>query len=163
MISIAPMLLHHWPEVQSIYKAGISSGHATFRTTVPEWEEWDEGHLPHSRLLALEGAVVLGWAALSPVSSRPWYGGVAEVSVYVHPQAQGRGVGKALLRALVIESERHGIWTLYASIFPENRASVVLHRGCGFREIGYRERIGQLNGVWRNTVIMERRSQAVGV
>lgn len=153
----------HWPEVRSIYEAGIATGNATFRPQAPGWEEWDEGHLPHSRLLALEGEEVVGWVALSPVSGRPWYGGVAEVSVYVHPNAMGRGVGKALLAALITESEHYGIWTLYASIFPENKASVALHLGCGFRQVGYRERIAQLDGVWRDTVILERRSQNVGV
>jgi L-amino acid N-acyltransferase YncA len=151
--------------VRSIYREGIATGHATFETDAPEWEAWNGSHLRDCRLVAKEkeeGRVV-GWAALSPVSGRCVYAGVAEVSVYVAASARDKGIGKALLRALIEESERHGIWTLQAGIFPENEASIALHRACGFREVGRRERIGQMNGAWRDVVLMERRSRTVGV
>ena len=164
-----PLTAAHWPEVQTIYTEGLATGNATFATEAPAWAEWHPGHLTHSRLVAVasdgNGKVdgpVLGWAALSPVSGRCVYGGVAEVSVYVATAAQGRGVGRQLLAALVAESEAHGIWTLQAGIFPENTASLRLHGGAGFREVGRRERIGQLHGVWRDTVLHERRSAVVG-
>jgi len=163
------MTAAHWPAVRAIYEQGIATGHATFQTTAPTWEEWDRGHLAHSRLVAVAAAAdnlagaVLAWAALSPVSGRCVYGGVAEVSVYVAGAARGRGVGRQLLAALVAESEAHGIWTLQAGIFPENTASISVHAGAGFRTVGYRERIGQQQGVWRDTVLLERRSAVVGV
>ena len=161
------MTAAHWPHVRAIYEQGIATGNATFQTTAPTWEEWNPGHLPHSRLVALDtdstiSGAVLGWAALSPVSGRCVYGGVAEVSVYVAGAARGRGVGRQLLAALVAASEAHGIWTLQAGIFPENTASIRIHAGTGFREVGRRERIGQLHGVWRDTVLLERRSAVVG-
>ncbi|WP_262490525.1 GNAT family N-acetyltransferase [Hymenobacter sp. CRA2] len=130
----------------------------------PSWGEWNRSHLPHCRFVALDGAgQVLGWAALSPVSSRCVYGGVAEVSVYVSPDAQGRGVGRQLLAALISESEQHGMWTLQAGIFPENTTSVRLHEGAGFRQVGRRERIGKMGNQWRDTLLLERRSSAVGI
>ncbi|HWH72488.1 MAG TPA: GNAT family N-acetyltransferase [Candidatus Sulfotelmatobacter sp.] len=153
----------HWPRVQAIYLEGIATGQATFRTDAPEWEEWDGGHLAHSRIVALLDGEVVGWAALSPVSSRPHYRGVAEVSVYVGEGARGKGIGSALLAELVRLSEASGIWTLQSSIFPENRASVRLHERHGFRLMGRRERIAQHGGVWRDTVILERRSKTIGV
>ena len=153
----------HWPRVQAIYLEGIATGQATFRTDAPEWEEWDAGHLAHSRIVALLDGEVVGWAALSPVSSRPHYRGVAEVSVYVGEGARGKGIGSALLAELVRLSEAAGIWTLQSSIFPENRASVRLHERHGFRLMGRRERIAQHGGVWRDTVILERRSKTIGV
>lgn len=152
-----------WPEVSAIYRDGIASGHATFETVVPEWAVWDAKHRPDCRLVVRRGEQVLGWAALSPVSARPVYAGVAEESIYIAAVARGRGIGKILLAKLVAESEHAGIWTLQTSIFPENVASIVLHKACGFREVGRRERIGQMNGVWRDTVFMERRSQIVGI
>jgi phosphinothricin acetyltransferase len=151
-----------WGAVRAIYREGIATGNATFETGAPEWTEWDARHLAHSRLVAREGADVVGWAALSPVSSRCVYGGVAEVSLYVAAGARGRGIGTALLEALIAASERHGIWTLQAGIFPENAASIAVHRRAGFRMVGTRERIGRLNGVWRDTVLLERRSAVVG-
>lgn len=152
----------HWPVARAIYEAGIATGHATFETRAPEWAAWAAAHLPHSRLVALsEEGGVLGWAALSAVSGRCVYGGVAEVSVYVAATARGRGVGRQLLAALVAESERNGIWTLQAGIFPENTASLALHAAAGFRTVGRRERIGQLRGQWRDTLLLERRSQVV--
>ncbi|SFQ60017.1 GNAT family N-acetyltransferase [Hymenobacter arizonensis] len=157
----------HWPQVRAIYEQGIATGNATFATSAPAWEVWDRDHLAHSRLVAVDSGYggsgeVLGWATLSPVSGRCVYGGVAEVSVYVASSARGRGVGRQLLAALVTESEAHGIWTLQAGIFPENTTSISIHAGAGFREVGRRERIGQLHGVWRDTVLLERRSQVVG-
>jgi L-amino acid N-acyltransferase YncA len=152
-----------WKPVRAIYEEGIATGDATFETRVPGWEEWDGGHLRACRLVARREGEVIGWAALSSVSGRCVYAGVAEVSVYVAAPARGSGVGKALLRALVDASESEGIWTLQAGIFPENEASVVLHRACGFREVGQRERLGQMNGVWRDVALMERRSKVVGV
>lgn len=161
------MLLHpftaaHWPEARAIYEAGIATGQATFTTIAPSWDDWNQNHLPHSRLVALsETGQVLGWAALSPVSGRCVYGGVGEVSVYVAAEARGQGVGRQLLAALVAESEAQGMWTLQAGIFPENEASVRLHEAAGFRVVGRRERIGQLQGHWRDTLLLERRSSQV--
>ena len=166
-MTILPLTAAHWPQVLAIYAQGIATGHATFQTTTPAWAEWDHNHLPHSRLVAVDAdyggsGEVLGWVALSPVSGRCVYGGVAEVSVYVAGTARGRGVGRQLLAALVAESEAHGIWTLQAGIFPENTTSISIHAGAGFREVGRRERIGQLHGVWRDTLLLERRSAVVG-
>jgi L-amino acid N-acyltransferase YncA len=152
-----------WNAVQSIYCEGIATGNATFETNVPEWEDWDRNHLRDCRLAARKGEQVIGWAALSPVSGRCVYAGVAEVSVYVAASARGKGAGKALLRALVEESERQGIWTLQAGIFPENEVSIALHKACGFREVGRRERIGRMKDAWRDVVLLERRSTVVGV
>lgn len=149
--------------VQSIYAEGISTGNATFESDVPEWQTWDRNHLKSSCIVALVGGVIVGWAALSPVSARQVYKGVAEVSVYVGKNSQGTGIGKALLQRLIELSEENGVWTLQASVFPENEASINLHLRCGFRQVGYRERVGSQNGVWRNTILLERRSKSVGV
>lgn len=162
-VSLRPMLAADWPQVRAIYAEGIATGHATFETTVPGWEAWDAAHRPDCRLVAVRGGEVGGWAALSPASRREVYAGVAEVSVYVAERARGRGLGRALLTALVEASEAAGIWTLQAGIFPENHASLRLHHACGFRVVGRRERIGRLNGVWRDTLLLERRSARVGV
>ena len=151
-----------WPAVSSIYAEGIAGGDATFESEVPSWEAWDAAHLRGHRLVAEDDGRVVGWAALSPVSDRCVYGGVGEVSVYVARDAQGRGVGRALLERLVEKSERAGIWTLQAGIFPENAASVALHERCGFRVVGTRERLGHANGVWTDVVFVERRSDVVG-
>lgn len=162
-LPVEKMLSEHWPEVRAVYEEGLASGDATFETEAPEWERWDASHLRACRLVALtESGRVAGWAALSPVSARKVYAGVAEVSVYVGGDFRGRGVGRALLEALVRESESEGIWTLQAGIFPENAASVALHKSCGFREVGRRERIGRLKGRWRETILLERRSRTVG-
>jgi phosphinothricin acetyltransferase len=161
-LTITSMVPADWEDVRAIYREGIETGNATFETDVSDWISWDRRHLLASRLVArLDGAVV-AWAALSPVSSRAAYSGVAEVSLYVAASARGRGVGTALLRALIEASERAGIWTLQGSIFPENAASLALVRSCGFREVGRRERIGQMIGVWRDTILVERRSPTVG-
>jgi L-amino acid N-acyltransferase YncA len=162
--SVERMRPEHWPGVRAVYLEGLATGDATFATEAPGWERWDASHLRACRLVALaEGKRVAGWAALSPVSARQVYAGVAEVSVYVGTDFRGRGLGRALVEALVRESESEGIWTLQASIFPENVASVALHKACGFREVGRRERVGKLGGRWRDTVLLERRSRAVGV
>lgn len=147
-----------WPSVRAIYLEGIATGQATFETSAPPWEEWDAKHLAHPRIVFREGERVAGWGALSRVSARACYAGVAEVSVYVGDAFRGRGVGSRLLAALVQRSEADGIWTLQASIFPENEASARLHRRHGFRVVGRRERIAQQNGVWRDTLLLERRS-----
>lgn len=157
------MTVDHWTRVRAIYQAGIAAGQATFETSAPSLEEWNKAHLRLARIVAIIGGEVKGWAALSPVSRRDAYAGVAEVSVYVAPECHGQGLGRMLLEALVHESEEGGIWTLQASVFPENEASIRLHRSCGFREVGYRERISRLNGVWRNTMLLERRSTVVGL
>ena len=163
-MTIIPMTEAHWPAVKAIYEAGIATGNATFETQAPTWEAWGTAHLGHSRLAAVDAAgTVRGWAALSPVSSRCVYGGVAEISIYIAAEARGQGVGRQLLQALIADSEAHGIWTLQAGTFEENTASIGLHTQAGFRVIGHRERIGQHHGVWRNTVQMERRSPTVGV
>ena len=151
-----------WEQVRTIYWEGIATGHATFEMEAPSWEQWDAAHLRCARLVARAGRVA-GWAALSPVSQRCVYGGVAEVSVYVSQAHRQSGVGRRLLSALIRESERNGVWTLQAGMFPENAGSLALHRGCGFREVGRRERIGKLNGAWRDTILLERRSPVVGV
>ncbi len=152
-----------WEAVRSIYEEGIATGNATFETEAPSWGKWDASHLAEGRFVARAGEAVLGWAALSPVSSRCVYAGVAEVSVYVGREYSGQGVGGALLGALVGWSEQNGIWTLQAGIFPENKASLALHKGCGFREVGRRERLGQIKGVWRDVILLERRSKVVGI
>lgn len=152
-----------WEQVRSIYFEGIATGDTTFETEAPSWQKWDESHLQIARLVARNDQNVLGWAALSPVSKREAYRGVAEVTISVTEDSRGKGIGRALLEALIEESERNGIWTLQASIFPENQASVHLHLRCGFREVGRRERISKLNGVWRDTLLFERRSKSVGI
>ncbi len=158
------MEAHHWPTVLEIYGEGIARGNATFETELPTWEKWDAGHRKDCRLIAIDSADtnVLGWAALSPVSSRHVYRGVAEVSVYIAANARGQGVGKALLQALISESEASGIWTLQAGIFPENTASIALHKSCGFYEVGVRQRIGKLGNTWRDVMLLERRSAIAG-
>ncbi|ABF41127.1 GCN5-related N-acetyltransferase [Candidatus Koribacter versatilis Ellin345] len=156
-IVIAPMLSADWAAVRRIYAEGIATGNATFETEAPTWEKWSAGHVESCRLVARIGDEIVGWAALSRVSQRAVYAGVGEVSVYVAESARGKGVGLQLLHALITASETAGFWTLQAGIFPENTASIRLHEGCGFRIVGRRERIGCLNGVWRDTVLMERR------
>jgi L-amino acid N-acyltransferase YncA len=173
--AILPMLPSHWASVRGIYGEGIATGNATFETELPDWEKWDCSHHKTCRLIALapgDAATaevriphygrLLGWAALSPVSSRRVYAGVAEVSVYVAAAARGRGIGKALLRTLAQESEANGIWTLQAGIFPENAASIALHKSCGFREVGVRRRIARLGETWRDVLLLERRSATIG-
>ncbi len=163
MVAIAAMTEEHWPAVREIYEQGIATRSATFATAAPDWAEWDARHLATCRLIAVRDGVVVGWAALSPVSSRQVYRGVQEVSVYIAESARGQGIGLQLLNALVAESERNGIWTLQAGIFAENSASLRLHEKAGFRMVGRREKIAQLEGQWRDTILMERRSRVTGV
>lgn len=159
---IEEMRAEDWPEVRTIYLEGIATGNATFETGTPEWPLWDSGHVRSCRFVARTSSGILGWAALTAVSGRCVYAGVAEVSVYVAERGRGRRIGKALLTALIAASERNGFWTLQAGIFPENAASVALHERAGFRVVGRRERIGSMNGRWRDTLLFERRSKVVG-
>jgi phosphinothricin acetyltransferase len=162
--SIDTMRDDDWEQVRAIYLEGIATGDATFETDAPSWERWNASHLRECRLVARSSSGrVLGWAALSPVSDRCVYAGVAEVSVYVGEKGRGHGTGRALLEALVEASEKRGIWTLQAGVFPENIASIKLHLRCGFREVGRRERLGKRNGAWRDVMLLERRSRSVGV
>jgi L-amino acid N-acyltransferase YncA len=158
-MEIRAMRTDDWPAVKTIYEQGIATRLATFETEAPAWEAWDGAHLAGPRLVAEEDGEVMGWAALSPVSRRPCYAGVVEESLYVAEGARGRGLGTALLDRLCTDAEAAGIWTIQTSIFPENVASIEVHRRCGFRVVGTRERIAQLDGVWRDTVLMERRTQ----
>jgi len=161
-VEITPLLPTDWPDVRQIYWEGIQTGHATFEENPPDWATWDASHLKVCRLVARANGAVVGWAALSPVSSRCVYAGVAEVSIYVGEKARGQGVGRRLLQSLIDASEQEGFWTLQSGIFPENTASVALHKKLGFREVGRRERIGRLNGAWRDVLLLERRSSVVG-
>jgi len=156
------MLAADWPVVARIYGEGIDTGNATFETEVPDWSAWDAAHLESCRLVVEEGDEVVAWAALTPVSRRHVYRGVAEHSIYVSPRVRGRGVGRELLSALIADSEDVGIWTLQTAIFPENEASIALHTTVGFRIVGTRERVGSHHGRWRDVVLMERRSRRVG-
>src|SRR6185436_7667695 len=162
-LQIRTMTAEDWEPVRAIYLAGIATGQATFETEAPTWMTWNNTHLPAPRLVAISSEVLGGWAALAPVSARPVYAGVAEVSVYVAEQMRGKGIGKLLLENLVTQSEENRIWTLQASIFPENAASISLHNTCGFRVVGRRQRIAKMKGVWRDTLLFERRSKLVGV
>jgi L-amino acid N-acyltransferase YncA len=162
-ISIGELTLRDWPEVRTIYREGIATGNATFEKTAPDWGRWNAEHLEACRMVARLGFEVVGWAALSPVSSRGVYAGVAEVSVYVARRAQNQKIGTRLLAALIEASERAGIWTLQAGIFPENTASIELHKRRGFRTVGTRERLGCMDGRWRDVTLMERRSAIVGI
>jgi len=161
-IIIDKMTKTHWPSVAQISREGIATQNATFETTVPEWEIWDESHLRECRFVARSGGSITGWAALSPVSTRCVYGGVTEVSVYVAGQHRGKGIGRKLLKRLINESEAIGIWTLEAGIFPENSASIELFKSCGFRVVGVREKIGKMYGNWRDVMLLERRSEITG-
>ena len=162
-VTIRPLARSDWPAVAEIYREGIASGHATFETVVPTWQTWDEGRHPRCRIVAQVDGAVVGFAAVSPVSKRPAYAGVGEVMVYVAERARGGGVGSVLMRELVRRTEADGIWTLQASIFPENVASIRAHERVGFRVVGTRERIGRFyDGRWRDTVLLERRSSVTG-
>jgi len=160
---IAPITEQYYPAVKRIYEQGLATGNSTFQTSAPDWKEWDESHISNCRIVGIEKDQVVGWAALTPVSGRCVYAGVAEVSVYVDEKFRGKGYGTTLLDALILESEKNNLWTLQAGIFPENVSSIRIHEALGFREIGYREKIGKLNGVWRNTILLERRSSKVGI
>jgi len=162
-MTIKKLELYHWEAIKYIYEAGINTGNATLETTIPDWETWNKNHLMHCRLVCELDERVAGWVALTSVSDRRVYGGVSEVSIYIHPDFKGLGIGYFLIRNLITESEANGIWTLHAAILEENNASIRLHEKSGFRKIGVREKIGQLNGVWRNIVLFEKRSKVVGV
>ncbi|MHC1772176.1 MAG: N-acetyltransferase family protein [Flexilinea sp.] len=162
--TIEDMKLTDWPQVSAVYLAGIETGTATFQRDVPSWEEWDHDHYESCRLVARSGDAVLGWTALTPTSSRCVYAGVAEVSVYIGEAYKGQGIGTALLTELIRQSEEDGFWTLQAGIIKENMPSRELHKKCGFKELGIRERLGQMpNGQWHDVVLMERRSKTVGI
>jgi len=162
-MKIHKMTAAHWVAVSKIYAEGIATGFATFEKSVPSYENWDKAHLGNCRIVVLSQNTVLGWAALSPVSNRCVYGGVAEVSVYVGQDYTGKGVGTLLLQQLILASEKEELWTIQSGIFPENIASIVLHEKAGFRYIGKRERVGQLDGVWKDNLLFERRSKTVGI
>lgn len=160
--TIRTMTRAHWETVRDIYEQGLASGQATFETEAPDWAKWDRTHLTFGRLIAEWEHRVVGWAALSPVSHRSVYAGVAENSIYVHECARGQGVGQALLWNLARLSEQAGIWTLQATVFPENTASIAVHKRCGFRVVGRRERVAKLRGEWRDVLMLERRSTVAG-
>ena len=162
-MQIITLVSTHWDAVKKIYEEGIATGNATFQTEAPGWDDWDKAHSINPRLVAIENNEVLGWAAITPLSGRCVYAGVGEVSVYVSAGERGKGIGKQLLQTLIEESEKENFWTLQAGIFPENTASIAIHHACGFRTIGIRERIGQMKGVWRDTVLLERRSNNIGL
>ena len=163
MVNIRPMHDKDWSSVSEIYAQGIATGYATFETEVPDLAEWNKAHLKHSRFVAEHRGEIAGWAALSPVSGRCVYGGVGEVSVYVATGHHGKGIGRKLMKHLILESEKQGLWTLQSGIFPENTASIKLHEKVGFRKIGYREKVGQLHGQWKDNLLFERRSKVVGL
>jgi len=157
-ITIGDLRPEHWPEVARIYAEGIATGDATFETSVPSWDDWDSAHLEAHRLVALDGGRIVGWAAVSAVSDRCVYGGVVENSVYVAEDARGQGVGRVLLDALIVSTEEAGVWTIQTGIFPENVVSVRLHEQVGFEIVGRRKKLGKLRGVWRDVLLLERRS-----
>jgi L-amino acid N-acyltransferase YncA len=162
-MEIKPLEAHHWNDVKRIYEEGIATRNATFETSAPSWDAWNSAHLKSCRFVVLDGDVVAGWAALTPVSGRCVYAGVADISIYVSEIYRGKKIGSMLLRQLIASSELEGLWTLQAGIFPENRASVALHERNGFYLIGARQKIGKMDNVWRDTLLLERRSKTVGL
>lgn len=156
-----PMKKDDWSSVSEIYRQGIETGNATFQKEIPGWDEWDQGHLKICRIVVCTDNEIAGWAALSSVSGRCVYAGVAEVSIYVSNRYNNQKIGTGLLRKLISESEKEGFWTLQSSIFPENISSIKIHENLGFRRVGYREKIGKMNGVWRDTILLERRCKLV--
>lgn len=163
MIIIRALDYPDWPEVKRIYLEGIATGQATFQTEAPDWEEWDQAHLPKLRFVLMKDEAIAAWAALSPVSSRCVYEGVAEISIYVSAQHRRQNLGYQLMAHLITESEKQNIWTIQAGIFPENMPSIKLHEKLGFRIIGYREKVGRHYGIWRNVTLLERRSRLIGI
>ncbi|HXI00405.1 MAG TPA: GNAT family N-acetyltransferase [Sphingobacteriaceae bacterium] len=161
-MEIIDIRFEHWEQIKTIYTQGIATGNATFQAEPPDWEEWNSSHLANCRIVAVENGKVCGWAALSPVSSRCVYSGVAEVSIYVGKDHRGKQVGSHLLQQLISMSEEAGLWTLQAGIFPENKSSLRLHEKLGFRLIGYQEKVGKMNNIWRNVNLLERRSKTTG-
>lgn len=162
-MQIVTLKHEHWPDVKRIYEEGINTGNATFETEAPSWEEWDKKHHDICRFAAVDGGEVLGWAALIPTSVRKVYAGVMEVSIYIGEKHRGKGVGKALMEVLIMESEKNNIWSLLSVLFPENTASIKLHEKFGFRIVGIREKMGKMGDTWRDNVMMERRSRIAGV
>jgi len=162
-ITLRTLNVTDWDQVAKIYKEGIETGNATFQQSIPSWDDWNKGHISACRIVAEVNHEVAGWSALSAVSSRPVYAGVAEVSVYVGNKYRGQQIGTKLLEAIIVESEANGFWTLQSGIFPENKSSIAIHKKQGFREIGYREKVARMNGMWLNTVLMERRSTVTGM
>jgi L-amino acid N-acyltransferase YncA len=162
-MEIKQLEAHHWNDVKRIYEEGIATRNATFETSAPSWETWDAAHLKNCRFVMIEKGDVTGWAALTPVSGRCVYAGVADISVYVSEKHRGKKIGSLLLHKLVESSEKEGLWTLQAGIFPENKASVALHEKNGFHLIGARQKIGKMDNVWRDTLLLERRSTTVGL
>ncbi len=160
---VTPLLPEHYEQVKAIYELGMATGLATLETKAPDWPTWDSKFMKSCRLVAVQQERVVGWAALSAVSGRCVYAGVAEDTVYIHPEYKRQGIGKLLLSELVKQSEQADIWTLQAGILNENKASIELHEQCGFRVVGVREKLGQLHGQWRDICLMERRSKVVGV
>jgi L-amino acid N-acyltransferase YncA len=160
---IREMISNDSTRILEIYKMGLDTRNATFETGIPSWTDWDSKHLKHSRFVYIENGKILGWIALSPVSTRKVYEGVAEVSVYIDTNILGKGIGSKLMDKVIVSSEKHGIWTLHSSVFPENTATLKLHDKYGFRVIGKRDRIAQLDGKWRDTVLLERRSKKIGI
>jgi L-amino acid N-acyltransferase YncA len=154
-----PMIEADWSQVVEIYKQGIDTGNATFETEIPNWDKWNSGHIQACRIVAVTENEIIGWAALVPVSTRKVYSGVAEVSIYISNKYQGLKIGSKLLKQLIEESEKNGFWTLQAGVFPQNKSSLKIHQNNGFRIVGYREKIGQMKGMWRDTVLLERRSK----
>lgn len=162
-MEIRPITKDNFSEVVEIYKQGLATNIATFQNDLPQWEDWNKGHLDFCRISIYENNKMLGWTALTPVSSRCVYAGVAEVSVYIAQKERGKGIGKILLNELIKQSEANGIWMLQSGIFSENQSSIKLHEKCGFRMVGYREKIGKKNGIWKDNILMEYRSKNIGV
>lgn len=162
-IQLRKMTATDWPRVKDIYQKGLDLGYASFETEAPAWEKWDAAHLTDCRYVAETSEGILGWIALSKVSAREVYKGVAEVSIYIDPAQSGRGLGKKLMEKVIEESEKRGFWTLQSGIFPQNTASIHLHEKMGFRKIGYREKVAKRAGIWQDNVLMERRSKKVGL
>ncbi len=162
-INFRPMTADDWTNVAEIYKQGIETGNATFQQEIPTWDDWNNGHIKSCRIISEINNEIVGWAALTAISGRCVYAGVAEVSVYIANKYRGQKIGTKLLDKLIIESENEKLWTLQAGIFPENFASLKIHEELGFRKIGHREKIGKMNGIWRDTVLLERRSKLIGI
>lgn len=162
-MEIRPITKDNFSEVVEIYKQGLATNITTFQNDLPQWEDWNKGHLDFCRISIYENNKMLGWTALTPVSSRCVYAGVAEVSVYIAQKERGKGIGKILLNELIKQSEANGIWMLQSGIFSENQSSIKLHEKCGFRMVGYREKIGKKNGIWKDNILMEYRSKNIGI